>query len=829
MRKNIKHILSAMTAAAVCTVNLSFFTASSGMMIDHDSNGTENGYYYEFHGSGKNGDAEMSLETGCNFKCSWDNNENFTAARGLKFASPVEYSKLGSVMCRYYRSIDVSAFTNDKGYARFGIRVRNSNGDTFTIMETDTGADSASSIKSDKTYKKIGEFDSYEIMNDYNIFGPSDGERYEIPYDIYSHDDMDNLSVFCVRKKPIDINNDINDYRRISISDKLDAIAELGYDIGKVTDITFFLDASYTKGEAIIFTEDISIENMPETAPDEYDESDPVIVREYYEGVRDDNYYYISNRQKGQMEVVSPSLFKAEWDSTENNYDNPPLFERGKIYEKGQDYKALAESSIEYAIKSDAKGEYSVNTYALLNGPSTDEYNYETEVFIVDGCQEWAVSEYAENTGTLKVDGEVYDVYYYLYGIEGSGKPTHISKYYFVNRNAEKNIKDGTLSVKHDMKPFIEHIHESDERLGTPEKLVVQLNGGVSSGSAELVKNNVVLPEYIKDEKAYEKELRKIKLDNSSQTKTIDGITYKALGEKAVMEGYAGEKINVSWDASSKGDWRYVNNDGQHLFRIGKEFSTLSWNDLSKPWSGVNDIIGNVSAPDEHVMIDYNVDLGKLSDETEDSNYVLGGIIFCPDSEIREITIDTLSKSHSYYVIVADSMIREPGTEIANVTATFRDPVKLGAIETNGVKYDVTVYDPSNFSGDMSYVILTRQEPMKALTAESAEGHKRYAGSIDAEDIVSKLKKLDLDIDKIGSAYFMLDTFGNTGSAVINSVDVHNVKAEKAEYTADDLTKLSDFLHGKKVDIAEGTDYDLNDDGVWDVYDLCIMRKKLNK
>lgn len=45
------------------------------------------------------------------------------------------------------------------------------------------------------------------------------------------------------------------------------------------------------------------------------------------------------------------------------------------------------------------------------------------------------------------------------------------------------------------------------------------------------------------------------------------------------------------------------------------------------------------------------------------------------------------------------------------------------------------------------------------------------------------------------------------------------------EYTTEDIHNLQDFLLAKETPDLSGKDYDLNDDGRWDVFDMCLMRK----
>ena len=90
---------------------------------------------------------------------------------------------------------------------------------------------------------------------------------------------------------------------------------------------------------------------------------------------------------------------------------------------------------------------------------------------------------------------------------------------------------------------------------------------------------------------------------------------------------------------------------------------------------------------------------------------------------------------------------------------------------------------------------------------------------------VRKLNGLGVETHDMFDAYFSLDVLRNEGSAVVNSVSARRVKNLIPAYTDDDISKLSDFLLGKETDIKAGTDYDVNGDGKWDIYDLGLMRK----
>ena len=47
-------------------------------------------------------------------------------------------------------------------------------------------------------------------------------------------------------------------------------------------------------------------------------------------------------------------------------------------------------------------------------------------------------------------------------------------------------------------------------------------------------------------------------------------------------------------------------------------------------------------------------------------------------------------------------------------------------------------------------------------------------------------------------------------------------------YKIDDAKELQDFLLAKDSDLSR-KDYDLNNDGVWNVFDLCLMKKNAQR
>ncbi len=55
------------------------------------------------------------------------------------------------------------------------------------------------------------------------------------------------------------------------------------------------------------------------------------------------------------------------------------------------------------------------------------------------------------------------------------------------------------------------------------------------------------------------------------------------------------------------------------------------------------------------------------------------------------------------------------------------------------------------------------------------------------------------------------------------------VNTEKPLYTTEDLHNLQDFLLAKETPDLKGKKYDLDGDGVWSVFDLCLMRREVLK
>lgn len=70
--------------------------------------------------------------------------------------------------------------------------------------------------------------------------------------------------------------------------------------------------------------------------------------------------------------------------------------------------------------------------------------------------------------------------------------------------------------------------------------------------------------------------------------------------------------------------------------------------------------------------------------------------------------------------------------------------------------------------------------------------------------------------DSDGTVYSNFKTFTADYASLVQS-----------DYDASDVKILQDYLHGRTVTIPDGKEYDLNGDGIWNIYDLIQLKKIL--
>ena len=97
--------------------------------------------------------------------------------------------------------------------------------------------------------------------------------------------------------------------------------------------------------------------------------------------------------------------------------------------------------------------------------------------------------------------------------------------------------------------------------------------------------------------------------------------------------------------------------------------------------------------------------------------------------------------------------------------------------------------------------------------------------------LLSTLTALFLTASAIPCQGMAVQSGSNTKGASNNELNKFIMTAAAGNvsaYTAQDLQNLQDFLLGRNTsENLVGKPYDLNNDGVWDVFDLCMMRKKV--
>lgn len=70
------------------------------------------------------------------------------------------------------------------------------------------------------------------------------------------------------------------------------------------------------------------------------------------------------------------------------------------------------------------------------------------------------------------------------------------------------------------------------------------------------------------------------------------------------------------------------------------------------------------------------------------------------------------------------------------------------------------------------------------------------------------------------------------GLSLVSLFSAHvdtRTKANDTNYTISDVTNLQDFLLAKETPDLSEKNYDLNGDGIWDTFDLCLMKQAYTK
>ena len=563
-------------------------------------------------------------------------------------------------------------------------------------------------------------------------------------------------------------------------------------------------------------------------------------------GVRDGYCYKCTGcSEDDEMELISPSLFKAKWDSTDKKYTRVPVFERGIEFESGKDYNWIMESSIEYEIEYSAEGSCFIGTHASFVGEETEEHYSTTDMYIIDAKVNWEVPEDAFYVNDARDKGNSYDIYHIEQTMIGTGKGVKNDIYYVINRNADSNGKNGRVSAYHELAPFLSRIWSITGLESV--SLCAGINGGVSKGSAEMIRNDITVPEKPRFSNEFEHMKNRIYLnnddhwDNAAQT-WADNKKYTAFGYDIEMKGYVGDPIKCTWEyyKDESEDYSYPQ-FRRASFNVWKSYSSYS----------IIDHQGALAFDDvDDLSVEYSIDIGSIEKKTSDSKWYIGAEIQCMrDTTASQamLSVGLLENDPVSYIIIYDK------SENYNFFKDYDDnyfyaPVEIGTINSNGVEYDV-LYNKAKNRSAYSGVTVIRKDELEPVAADNIpSGCTRYENSYSITDILSKLKENGFDPGGISEAEFTFTAYDTSGTAYLNHADIKRTIPEWKTFSDEDIQLMKDYIIGRGMDspdcgdylyhdyqqmslhdylIRMNKDYDLNGDGVWDIYDLCEMRKRI--
>ena len=563
-------------------------------------------------------------------------------------------------------------------------------------------------------------------------------------------------------------------------------------------------------------------------------------------GVKEGYYYHlISCSAEDEMELISPSLFKAKWNSTDAKYTRAPVFERGIESVSGDDSSWISNSSVDYEMDVNAEGSYFIGTHASFTGEETEDYYRNIDLYIIDAAVNWEVPEDAVYLNDASEKGNEYDIYQSEKTLAGTGKAVTNDTYYVINKKADINGKNGKISANYDLAPFMFCMWNPYPI--TPVYLCTGINGGVSKGSAEMIRNNITVPgkEMLSNEHEHTENLIDLNTDRhlvNVYDKEIDKTRYSAFGYDMEMKGYAGEPIKCTWKYYEYGS------DDEHLFDQFRTSDFSVWHSLSSYSRADQQGCLYYNDTDE-LALEYSIDIGDITKKTTDSRWYTGATVQCMRNvPAQPSSSDPLGGDSISYILLYDKtenfdMLRDYDRDL------YRTPVEMGTVSSDGVEYEVWFSETVDiFAHPTVYVI--RKDELESVTADNIPaGYTRYENSFSITDIFTKLKDVGLDLGNIGDIAFALTAYDTAGSAYINKADIKRTIPESKTFSADDFQLLKDYVMGKGNEIPDCADYiyhdylamdlrkylsrmqknyDINGDGEWDIYDLCEMRKRLS-
>ena len=250
---------------------------------------------------------------------------------------------------------------------------------------------------------------------------------------------------------------------------------------------------------------------------------------------------------------------------------------------------------------------------------------------------------------------------------------------------------------------------------------------------------------------------------------------------------------------------------GCYNFRLRKSEGASGTLDINE--KGIATLTWDSKNDDEWAYITKTVDTKDMPQAYKEGFYTVYSMPF-----IKALSSETGSywrtkQGDEIYVIDFKYLSRFQGQE--HVASIYDN-------ETGEEKYRVYVNEALDSAG-----VITKQYWIENLEVFK---HEAYYGVINDEinNITEQLRKQDINIGDIVEAGIFAGYRGSCKGSIELERFTTRFETKRDMYGISyDIRMLQDYLLGKDVKLEKDVDYDENDDGVIDVYDLIAMRKRV--
>ena len=240
---------------------------------------------------------------------------------------------------------------------------------------------------------------------------------------------------------------------------------------------------------------------------------------------------------------------------------------------------------------------------------------------------------------------------------------------------------------------------------------------------------------------------------------------------------------------------------------------------------------------------------GKAFQEHDGEFYSFGKGVEFGSREIDRFNVNGLNveykanvSSDGDYCIGVDGKMRGENDELyisyriidrASYNPVPENAEYLGEKEINGVIYELYVAHTRNTFGFGRRCVDEYYNVRKDLSGKYENFENTiYVGEHvkawqDAGLIAGNISSIYLNTDMQGKGDSMIEFERSRITVFQEEPDVEVI--EEQEYTADDAEQLKGFILGEDNDIPEDKDYDLNNDGKWDSYDLILLERSMDE